>query len=1404
MGRRVGADVFVIVLVGRSGFDLLAGAGLVRLERISYTSVVYESAGEILRAARHRLGITQADLAAAMDVNQQSVSRWESSRAIPRRQMALRLAHFMQMPDHDSFLRSCGHPVSELPEKAVRPLLPRLPLGSISPADFEGFCRDFVALRHSGSEVSRFGGEGHKQDGIDLLARFEGGSSATFQCKRRQTFGAARVAEAVKANAVEADRHYLLLSRVASPDARKEIRKHEGWVLWDVEDISRIVRFELSLDDARRLIDTYFPGYREHVLGLTAAGLWLTPEEYFRPVLKPNAVLSQRWLLVGRDSELDRLSKFMESKENALLVLGRGGAGKTRLLLGLVDLMREKRPDHPIRFAAREAVFRPEDLETLPREALVIVDDAHDRDDVDVLLAGLARRDDVKTVLGARPYALSKLIESLAAAGMISIDGPSRLELCDLEREHLEELAREVLEDAGADHEAASQIVDATLDSPLFTVVGSQLVASGKTDPSGLASDDTARSLLLATFRDAIVGDVGEPGDQVLLRELLRLIATLQPVNCDDESFRIAASEVLQRSPDVLIRHLRTLEEAGILIRRGRKMRVVPDLLADFLVADACIDPKTGSPTGYADRVFGASNGEVAQHLIINVAKLDWRITREHEIRSQLLDRIWGSLSEEILSLDAAGRASLLSAFPDISFYQPARALELAGDLIENPAERSQELLGSFTNEHALAEIPKFLRGAGYHLDYLGAVADLLWKLGRSRPARLHSEPHHSVRILAELAEFEPRKPLTYSEVVVERAIKWLDDPKVGEYAHSPFDVLEPALATEGYQTRSRGWTLQMQPYFINADVVRGLRHRVLGVAINALSHSDLRVGFRAAAFLEEGLRYPTGLFGRRAGEREQQPWKPEVLRLLEQIRQVLTSEPLDPVVKDRLLRAVSWDARHGDGPAQAAARKIVPLAGNDIPMRLTRALAHGWAHSAELPQEELDYAEVEEKWRGFQRQVAADLISDPAPGHIAAAVDLIEERLGALALVGEIDTNPGPFLDAFFNHAPQASEEVLRRIASDPEGPLCRQLHVALGSLLDVDPTKGLEFASELVKIGDSSRGVAAAYGWAARKRSFSEAELELINELCRHPDFQTRLSLARGLRFASSLEDTSNVDLLLRISIDGVSEIAEEIVGCFGRHGDFSVRDLSSGQRKRLLTDLSTCQDIDDYQIGLFLGDLSVIDPNAVIEFLVDRVRKTTGRREGKGYIPIPYLWEKSSPLRFRESNNFMGVIERLLVWTLDKGRSGPKSFWSPLIFKAVVGIFDDVILQALGEWLLDSDPSKIKAAAQLLRHAPAALVWENASWVRSVLENADSISSDCYSEVASAFHSAVISGTRRGTPGEPFPQDVEQRDKSAQIAASLPPGSPAHRFFVALKKSADESIRWSIEIDEEDRPR
>ena len=51
--------------------------------------------------------------------------------------------------------------------------------------------------------------------------------------------------------------------------------------------------------------------------------------------------------------------------------------------------------------------------------------------------------------------------------------------------------------------------------------------------------------------------------------------------------------------------------------------------------------------------------------------------------------------------------------------------------------------------------------------------------------------------------------------------------------------------------------------------------------------------------------------------------------------------------------------------------------------------------------------------------------------------------------------------------------------------------------------------------------------------------------------------------------------------------------------------------------------------------------------------------------------------------------------------------------------------------------------------------------------------------------------MSGGRTGTPGEPFAEDVEQRDEARKVADKLPVGSPGERFYRSLKRAAEHAI-------------
>jgi hypothetical protein len=56
------------------------------------------------------------------------------------------------------------------------------------------------------------------------------------------------------------------------------------------------------------------------------------------------------------------------------------------------------------------------------------------------------------------------------------------------------------------------------------------------------------------------------------------------------------------------------------------------------------------------------------------------------------------------------------------------------------------------------------------------------------------------------------------------------------------------------------------------------------------------------------------------------------------------------------------------------------------------------------------------------------------------------------------------------------------------------------------------------------------------------------------------------------------------------------------------------------------------------------------------------------------------------------------------------------------------------------------------------------------------------------------------KQGTPGKPFPEDVELRDRARDHAAVARPGSRAEVFWALMVRAAESEIRTSLERDRE----
>src|SRR5664280_261220 len=297
---------------------------------------MYEDLGHVIRERRETLGLDQAELASVLGIRQQAVSGWERGKSRPRRTMLADVARVLATDERLLVDAGAYLPPKSSIRRPVRPLTRVLSLDELPEERFEDLVAEVMGAMHLNGHASRYGGRGHKQHGIDILVTGDGENLATGQCKRHKEFGPAAVREAINQVTVHADKHHLFLSRMtATPGARKEAAKHKSWELWDGEDISRFIR-ELPCDRAVRIVDTYFPGHREEFLGVASPGPWLRPEEHFDQ--SRSAIFNHDWDLAGRDNELTSLTGTAYGTTASLsIVIGHGGAGKTRLLKALVD-----------------------------------------------------------------------------------------------------------------------------------------------------------------------------------------------------------------------------------------------------------------------------------------------------------------------------------------------------------------------------------------------------------------------------------------------------------------------------------------------------------------------------------------------------------------------------------------------------------------------------------------------------------------------------------------------------------------------------------------------------------------------------------------------------------------------------------------------------------------------------------------------------------------------------------------------------------------------------------------------------------------------------------------------------------------------------------------------------------
>jgi hypothetical protein len=1140
-------------------------------------------------------------------------------------------------------------------------------------------------------------------------------------------------------------------------------------------------------------------------------------DEYFKDFLSPGALFTLDQPFVGQIH--DNLNNFISCDSKIGVIYGRGGIGKTKLLYEFAKTFKDKFVDWEIRFIWPQAEIENASLyEISTGKYVIVLDDADHFSNIERILSLLRDKnyaDRVKFILVAR-QSNKKFLKSILS--QINEKSEELVTLDRLNPQSLTELARFSLKDKATDAGLVQQLATISKDCPLVTVIGGRLIAEGKIahdDPVILGNQtDFQRAIfdrLLSEYTTKLPGYFGSPEKW---DTLIRVLSAIGPVYPANEALREKLSEILNLEPYQVVWDVMTLEEHGLLYRAGRRVRLVPDILADHILEEACVDH--GTPTPFPEKVFKLFKEEEAylSNLLENLGQLEYRITQGNQ-QVLLLDGIWKNLINWFRETSHAERAEFLKYLRRFALFQPQKVLDLCIWAIENPAKKSysdqipdewKAWLREPTHEVAIKEIPGLLRSVSYHFGYLETVCELLWKLGRDDARETNPYPEHPIRVLVDIGEYGINKPPDYNEKYLKIISSWLDDPtKVYGYKYSIVNLFKPLLARAAEEASTEGFQLVLSWRPLPYSVIESIRKKALFSLLRVLDQGRARDKSQVIEILGTLLANPESRYGTILTEGQLKEWIPEQLDVLKIFENILNSNP-SPFLKLAILDKLDWPSQNAwhPGVRNEALHLLKSIQQQDLDFKIISSLSSG-NFSKYLGE---NFEEARKRRREEADLTAAELLEK------FQEVEKIEEKLNA-AVVAIRDSGwqlgEGILIAAICKKNIDLAKFLAQRIYEQTESPLAGYLHVILDITRRNDPGWSESFIQKCISSAAPSLKWLIAYGygyggWLDISSKISDSDWENIKRLTQDQDHGVKMAilhaLSRRIHSAGSNQPKEEVDLAMTIQLDSDPKLANELANIFSPPCGYPVSELTEDEIVKILDNFVPIENIDhEYALMHLLLQIYTQDPRKIIDFFLKRIDfHMKDKIRSLQYHPVPFSALNISFVSAKANASYWSwylkkFFERIETCNQDIGCE----YWVSKLFEFFA---DYKGLESPMLVLIQSAKSKksINATIALLQSTGSGFILDKPEIVAEVLSQCWSIGKDTYDKAFQTFLASAMSGASSGTPGQPHPALVAKLESAKVLAEKFKKQLPAKEFYDALASSVKSEIDRMLEHAEE----
>lgn len=994
-----------------------------------------------------------------------------------------------------------------------------------------------------------------------------------------------------------------------------------GWKNQEADPIKKVALDKFKNEVSSRWTPAYFDSpdklALEVVLALDAweekgrpgaRKTFASTAEFFKGKNPPGLfqLLDFNTTLLGRNKQLRLLNEFADDPAQRVCIMsGRGGIGKSKILH---DWATER--GNEVLFLKDEPLWLDDPEKEVPIDSrILVVDDAHRQASVNQvlqLMQDTAGRRNLKLVLSTRPGSAAHLVQQVGRR-IDRLRMTELPELSDLSQDESRSLAKQVLE---PDFEAyASHLAEIASNSPLVIVAGGRLISSCRIDPSTLTTLPDFRS----TIFNHLLDDLELKGPQFPIDPplpVLYLVSALGPVEMESPDFQNSAQEMLNRPIDDILRTVDELATVGIVTARPKPVRIIPDVLSDYLLEEHSISSQNVS-SRYADRVYKHFGAHSLKNLMRNLAELDWRRGRSVDVTLRLLDGIWSDIHARFRSGDEYIRHTILEDLAGAAIYQPDHVIAMVRFAIDNPVIVDAQSNGSFFRvgqEHVLSALPPLLEATAHHPEWRRESVDILWDLTDSRVER-GGASKAAENVLKRLSAWHRYGDPSLNFSMLLQAIRLMRRPDALSASFTLFDLISELLEREGqFNEWQDERTMSFGGFGLNYVAVGPIRQNAIDYLEFALYQAE-EVAIRAISQLESLLHNFLNRVARSSTVHELEWQQQERERCMEILR-ARFAQPATSVLNARFFDAFrSVTAINCPEYVRTAAAAILATARLDDTVLLVDAICTA-DHELPILSTEFSEARWEEPITEVMQKGRASL-ERLAQDASAQARFTIDQTRACLDL--HLKTGGFHRFVLTFRDRPDFLEELTDRLSENaPAGEMIGQLSSVLAALHVSCPAAFRERALAALAAG-ATQVIHAAANSLRVFEGATEQDVSVINAYAGYPDPVAK----RGAIFAIAYMGKFGLrqglkDAALSVRTEGDKSVAADLADAFGPYG-VPLTMLTREEASLIAAEFLRVPDweYDQGAIPRFLSRFVALFPDEIFDLLLNRIDLTTQAR-------------------------------------------------------------------------------------------------------------------------------------------------------------------------------------------------